>query len=332
MKHQNKCVAFARTLAITLAVTFTGPVIAQEAPALFPSKALTIIVALAAGGAADVEARLYCQKLSENLGRPCLVDFKPGAGTTLGTAYVVKSKPDGYTLLAISPSLTIAPAFHKDLPYDVNRDLTAITQMSKRATLLVINPAFPAKNMAEFVAHMKANPGQVNWGTVGAGSISHLLGAWLQYLTKTQMTIIHYKGASPMNVDIMAGRIHASALTFLGATPLIKAGKLRALGLSSTERSPLLSDLPTVQEQGIPDFEYPSWLSLFGPAGMPQEIVAKLHSEFVRIANSPDVSKLLQADGSTMVGGSSEQLKKLVATETERWRKLVQEAGIKSDD
>ena len=316
----------------TVAAVFAGPLFAQESPNQYPSKPVMIIVPLSSGGAGDVEARLYCQKFSENLGRPCLVDYKPGAGTTVGTAFVVKSKPDGYTLIASSPSLTLAPAFYKELSYDVTRDLTPITQMSNRATLVVVNSAFPASNMTEFVSYMKANPGKLNWGSVGVGGVTHLLGVWLQNLTGTKLSVVQYKGSGAMNVDLVAGRIDASAYTFISATPLLKAGKIRAIGLSSAERSPLLPDMPTVQEQGIPDFEYPSWLSILGPAGMQPGLIAKLHAELVKVAKSPEVTKVLASSGTVAVGSTPEQLRKLIATETARWRQVVRDGDIKLEE
>ncbi len=310
----------------------TGTAFAQESVDAYPSRPVTVINPLAPGGSGDVETRLYNQKLSEALGKPFIIDFKPGAGTTLGTALVVKSRPDGYTLLTVSPSLTIAPAFYKDLPYDVNRDLSPITQMSKRATMVVAHPAVPYRNMKEFVAYMKSHPGEVNWGTNGAGSISHLLGEWLQTLTGTKMTFVHYKGVSGLTTDVLGGRIGATVFTFTSALQLVKTNKLKILGMSTTERSPALPDVPTVQEQGIPDFEYPSWLGYFGPPGMAPALVAKLNGELVKAAHSPDVIKTMAADSTTLVAGTPEQLKKLVATETARWQKLVTQAGIKLEE
>lgn len=314
--------------AATLAA-LTGAAFAQESVDAYPSRPVTVINPLAPGGSGDVETRLYNQKLSEALGKPFIIDFKPGAGTTIGTGMVIKSKPDGYTLLSVSPSLTIAPAFYKDLPYDVNRDITPISQMSKRATMVVAHPAVPYRNMKEFVAYMKSHPGEVNWGTNGAGSISHLLGEWLQALTGTKMTFVHYKGVSGLTADVMGGRIGATVFTFTSGLQLVKTDKLKILGMSTAERAAALPNVPTVQEQGIPDFEYPSWLGYFGPPGMAPALVNKLNAELVKAAKAPDVVKLMAADSTTLVAGTPDQLKKLVATETARWQKLVSQAGIK---
>lgn len=311
------------------AACFMNTVPAQEPVDAYPSRPVTVVNPLAPGGSGDVETRLYNQKLSEALGKPFIIDFKPGAGTTLGTGYVVKAKPDGYTLLTVSPSLTIAPAFYKDLPYDVNRDLTPITQMSKRATMLVAHPGTPYRNMKEFIAWMKAHPGEANWGTNGAGSISHLLGEWLQTLTGTKMTFVHYKGVNALSADVLAGRTQATVFTFTSGLGFVKAGKLKVLGMSTTERSAALPDVPTVQEQGVPEFEYPSWLGYFGPPGLPQGIVARLNAELSRAARAPDVVKVMSADNTTLVAGTPEQLRRLVATESARWQKLVRQAGIK---
>jgi tripartite-type tricarboxylate transporter receptor subunit TctC len=328
MKFKSACLAFAITFSAV-----SGPIAAQEKVSAYPSKNIMIVVPLAAGGAGGAEAILYCQSLSQNLGRPCQVDYRPGAGTTLGTTYVVKSKPDGYTLIASSPSLTIAPAFYNDLPYDVTQDLTPITQMSQRATVVVVSPSFPANNIPEFVAYMKANPGKVNWGSAGgSGSMLHLLGAWLQDVTNTKMTIIQYKGSGEMNTDLIAGRIDATAFTFISATPLLKAGKIRAIGLSSAKRSPLLPEMRTVQEQGVPDFEYPSWLSILAPARMDPALQAKLHAEFVKVALSSEVRKVMEPTGTTMVAGSSADLSKLLVSEIARWKKITQAANIKLEE
>ncbi len=306
--------------------------LAQESVDAYPSRPVTVISPLAPGGSGEVETRLYNQKLSESLGKPFIIDFKPGAGTTLGTALVIKSRPDGYMLLAVSPSLTIAPAFYKDLPYDVNRDITPISQMSKRATMVVAHPGTPYRNMKEFIAHMKQNPGEVNWGTNGAGSISHLLGEWLQTLTGTKMTFVHYKGVTALTADVLGGRVGATVFTFTSGLQLVKANKLKVLGLSTTERSAALSDVPTVQEQGIPEFEYPSWLGYFGPPGMAPGLVAKLNAELVKAAKDPNVVKTMAADNTTLVAGTPDQLKRLVATESARWQKLVSQARIRLED
>lgn len=306
--------------------------LAQEPVSAYPSRPVTIIIPLTPGGGGDLEARLYNQKLTEGFGKPFLNDYKPGAGTTIGTAYVARSKPDGYTLLAISPTLTIAPAFYPDLPYEVNRDFTALSQMSKRVSMLAITPSFPARNMAEFIAYAKAHPGEINWGTHGAGSASHLCGAWLQGITNTKFTFVHYKGSGPLTVDVMAGRAHASVIVLSSTLQHVKAGKIRTLGISGTERSSLLPGVPTVQEQGVPEFEYPSWLGIFGPAGIAPEIVARLNAELAKAARHPDVIKALSADGTIGVGGSPEQLKQLVATESARWKRLAREAGIRLEE
>jgi tripartite-type tricarboxylate transporter receptor subunit TctC len=313
----------------TVLAALTGAAFAQESADAYPSRPVTVINPLAPGGSGDVETRLYNQKLTEALGKPFIIDFKPGAGTTLGTGMVAKAKPDGYTLLSVSPSLTIAPAFYKDLPYDVNRDLSPISQMSKRATMVVAHPAVPYKNMKELVAYMKANPGDLNWGTNGPGSISHLLGEWLQTLTGTKMTFVHYKGVGGLTTDVLGGRIGATVFTFTSALQLVKTDKLKILGMSTTTRSPAMPDVPTVQEQGIRDFEYPSWLGYFGPPGMAPALVNKLNAELVKAARSPEVVKTMAADYTTLVAGSPGDLKKLVATETARWQKLVSQAGIK---
>ena len=305
---------------------------AQESVSAYPSRPVTIIIPLSPGGGGDVEARLYNQKLTESLGQPFLNDYKPGAGSTIGIGYVAKAKPDGYTLMAISPTITIVPAFYKDLPFDVNRDFTAISQMSRRSSMLAVTPTFPPTNVAEFLAYAKANPGKVNWGTHGAGSGTHLAAAWMQSITNTKFTFVHYKGSNALTQDLMAGRVHIMVITFTSGLQLSKAGKVRVLGVSNRERSPLMPSIATVQEQGVSDFEYPSWLGIFGPNGMDSLLVSKLNTELVKAERHPDVVKSLATSGTISIGSSSDFLKQVVAVETARWKKIVEESDIKLDE
>lgn len=300
----------------------------QEAVSAYPSRPVTIIIPLVPGGGGDAEARLYNARLTESLGKPFVNDYKPGAGTTIGTAFVAKARPDGYTLLGISPTLTIAPAFYKDLPYDVTRDFTPISQMTQRASIFVVNPKFPARNIAEFIAYAKAHPSEINWGTHSAGASSHLVGAWFQSLTNTRFTFVHYKGSNPLTLDLIANRVQATVLAASSGLPQVKAGKLRVLGISSAERTALLPGVPTVEEQGVPEFEYPSWFGILGPSGMAPALVAKLNAELAKAAAHPDVIRTLTAEGTTIIAGPAEKFRQLVEKETARWRKVVTDSGI----
>ncbi len=308
------------------------PALAQDAAAAWPSKTVTFISPFVPGGTTDKGARLYGQKLTDALGKPFVVDFKPGAGATVGANYVAKSAPDGHTLLITSAAYTITAATHKDLPYDPVKDLAPVTLTLKRPSLLMVHPSVPVSNYAEYIAYAKANPGKLNFGTTGMGGSYHIAGAWLHGVTNTSVTFIHYKGASQLFTDQVAGRIHVSPASIFNALPFIKSGKMRAIFLISGERSALMPELRTVAEQGIPGFDYSAWEGIFMPAGVPAPIVNKLAGEFGRIAKMPDVIDKFKDDGTIMVGSSAADFRKHVVTEITRWRKVVQEHNIQAGD
>jgi tripartite-type tricarboxylate transporter receptor subunit TctC len=300
----------------------------------WPTRPVTLVVPTAAGGSADSEARLYANKLTENNpGRQFLVEAKPGAGTTIGTAYVAKSAPDGHTLLMVTSSFTIAPAFYKNLPYDSFKDFAPASLMSKRATVLVMNPGLPIRNMQEYVAYAKAHPGEINFATTGGGSIIHLAAAWMEAATNTRVTYVHYKGIG-MYPDLFSGRVNMLLTPIAIVVPHIKAGKLRVLAVTSGERSPLMPDLPTLAEQGIPGgVEYPSWLGVMAPAGTPAATINRISSEFAKLAKVPDiVQKMVNEEGNRMYGTGPEPLRQLIQAEIVRWQKLVQDTGIKLEE
>lgn len=311
-------------LAIAAAL-LPGAAIAQDA---YPSRPVTMIVPLSPGAAVDIETRLYAQKLSDAMGKPFLVDYKPGAGTTIGGAFVVKAAPDGYTLLSLTPSLTIATLAYPKLSYDPARDLTLLSLMSKRPSLFIVPNSVPAKNMQEFMAYARANPDRVNLGTSGAGGIGELGLAWLQLMAGTKAQLIHYKGGAPSYTAVMAGEVQAvfGSLAAMGGN--IRAGKAKALAVTTAERTRVLPDLPTIAEQGFPGFEYSQWIGVAGPAGLPAAVVGKLSTELARAAKAPDVGAKLADDGTIMVGSTPEQFRQHFAAESARWRKVQQDTGV----
>ena len=302
---------------------------AQDPAEAFPARPVQIVVPFTPGGATDIEARVYAQKLTENMGKSFVVDYKPGAGGSIGTGFVAKSPPDGHTLLVISSSFTVNPAFYRNLPYDPIKDFAAVSLMSKRVTVLIAHPSFPATTIGEYLAHVRANPGKVNMAATGAGSIQHLAGAWLHSVTGTRVTFVQYKGTSPLNVDLVSGRVDVNASPFVNVMPLVKAGKLKILGILSDEPSPLIPGAQVASEQGAPGYSYASWLGVIAPRATPASIVNKLSAELGKAARSPDVVQKFAPEGSTMVGSAPKVLQDLIATELERWRKIVQENDIK---
>ena len=304
--------------------------IAQTGTA-FPSKPVTIILAVAAGGPTDVEARLYAKKMTELMGQNFLLDYKVGAGGVVGTAYVAKAPADGHTLLVIAGNFTVIPAVYKDLPFDTLKDFAPISLMSEKPQILIVNPSFPARTFAEYIAHAKANPGKFNLGTTGQGGVNHLMGVWLHTLTGTKATYVPYKGEGPLLPDLLSGRLDGAAIGIGTAIRLAKAGKVRALGTSAAARSKVWPELPTINEQGVPQFSYTSWVGIGAPAGTPQAVISKLAENFAKTAKSPDVIAPLEPEGWVLVGSTPAQFRQLIVTETERWKKVVEDNGITAE-
>ena len=307
------------------AAILTGGAQAQT----FPVKPITVIVAFAAGGPVDLETRMYTTKAGELLGQPMVTDYKVGGGTTIGTGYVAKARPDGYTLLSGSASLTVFPAFYKDLNFDIIKDLAPITQMSQRSSLLVASPNAPFKTFAEYIAYARANPGKINYGTSGVGDITHLLGEWLHSLSKTRVTFVPFKGTGPLMVDLMASRLDVTSATLIASLPLVKSGKLKALAALGKERSKHMPDIPTVAEGGLHDFQYANWLGIFAPGGTPPAVVNRLNEVLVTVLKQPAIVAELDAQGSLAIGNTPEQFHQYVAAEARRWQSVVDVAGIK---
>ncbi len=316
------CTAAAATL-------LAGVAFAQSAADAYPSKPVLLVNPYAPGGPADTETRIYAAKLGAMLGQPFIIEYKPGAGTAIGSAYVAKAPADGYTLLVTTGSLTVLPALYKNLAFDASKDFAPLSLMSQRTSVLLAHPSFPAKNFREYIAYAKANPGKINFGTAGAGSITHLAGAWMHGATDTSVTFIHYKGTGPVMPDLLAARVDLMAAGLLSALPFVKSGKLRALAVMGAQHSTLLPGVQTIDEQGIPGYNYVSWLGISAPAGTPPTLVNKLSEALARVAKSPDVAGPLEAEGGVMIGSTPAQFGRLMVTEIDRWRKVVRDAGIK---
>ncbi len=300
--------------------------------ASYPTKPVMLVVPLAAGGPVDTEMHLYTPKMRELLGQSFIVDYKLGAAGTIAGAYVAKAAPDGYTLLVVNGAFSTFPALYKDLSFDVIKDFAPVSLASKRGQLLLVSPTFPAKNYVEYIAYAKANPGKINLGTTGAGSGTHLSGAWLHSATNTKATFVHYKGTGPLLPDLMAGRLDVTVAALPPALPLIRSGKLRALAMMGDRRTPFLPDLATVAEQGVPGYDYSGYTGFFAPAATPVAIVNKLSDAFVRMVRLPEVTARLEADGNVVIGSTPAQFHQLLVSEADRWRKVVADAGIKLEE
>ena len=306
----------------------SGSVFAQGAAATFPSRPVTIISPFAPGGSVDIESRLYAPVIGKLLGQPFVVDYKAGAGTTIGIGYVVKAPPDGYTLLGHTTAMTVVPAFYKDLPYDILKDLAPVSLMAKRTSVLMASNTFAPRSFKEYIAYAKANPGKVNYGTAGSGEISHLAGAWLHSLTGTTVTFIPFKGTGPALQELMAGRVDVASGIMSAALPLLEPGKVRMLAVLGRERTRQYPDIPTVAEMGVPEYDYTAWMGFLAPAATPAAIVNKLSEGFAKVVKTPEIAAQIERQSATAVGSTPAEFRKLIATEVTRWQKVVSDSGI----
>ncbi len=329
--HCKQLRVFIELIVVALVVLMPWPALSQS----YPSKPVTIIHPYPPGGSTDPEIRVYAQKLQENLGIPFLVEARPGAGTTIGTALVARAAPDGYTLLSMGSSYTIAPLVYPRLSYDPEKDIAPISLMSRRSSLIVVHPSLPIKSIAEFAAYAKANPGKLNVGTSGAGGVTHLSIEWLLHGTGTKkdVTVVTYKGGGPMFVDLVAGRMHAALGSVLATAPQLKAGKLRAIASSGITRNKAYPDLPTVAEAAIPGYDYAFWMGVGAPGATPLAIINKLNTELVKVARDPAVGHKLSEEGSMdTLGTTPDQFRKHISAEIATWRKVVADTNFKLEE
>jgi tripartite-type tricarboxylate transporter receptor subunit TctC len=317
------------TLFAWLVATSSALFSAGASAQAYPSRPVTVIVPFSAGGPVDSETRRYAARLSEMIGQPVVVDYKPGAGTSIGAAYAAKAKPDGYTLLSDSSAFAVFPAFYKDLKFDPLKDLTPITMMNELVSVLMVPPTSPLKSFSEYLAYTRANPGKLSYGTSGVGDISHLSAVWMHSIAGTKVTFVPYKGNGPMTVDLLAGRVDVGSASLVQALPHIRSGKLRALAVRGTGRVKPLPDVPAVNEHpGMKEFASVNWLGFFAPAGTPATVIDKLSTALVAISRLPEIVAELEAQASTPVGNTPAEFKALVTEEILRWKKLVAETGI----
>ena len=298
----------------------------------YPAKPVRIVVPFAAGGPTDVHSRWAAQQLNAALGQAMVVDNRGGAGGIIGTEMVAKAAPDGYTLLGGNPGpLTIAPSIRKQLPYDPVKDFTAITLIAKSQSCLCVHPSVPAKNVKEFVALAKSKPGRINYASPGVGTVGHFGVEYLSYLTGIRMNMVPYKGAGPYVVDLIAGQIEMAFVQVAQAAPHVQAGRMRALGTTGTERSPLLANVPTAEEQGVKGFSSYNWNGILAPAGTPKAIVDRIHAVLSKPLQTPETRDNLQAQGFDVAGDGPAEFAAFIRMETERWAKVGKAAGIKPE-
>ena len=307
-------------------IFFSANSIAQPS---YPARPLTMVVGFAPGGGTDTASRIIAKKLGENLGQPVLVENKPGAGGNIATDLVVKAPADGYTILLASVgSIAITPHLPPKPPYDPLRDLAPITMAVVFPNVLVIHPAVPAKNLAEFVALAKAKPGVLNYGSSGIGNAGHLAGELFCIYAKIDLVHVPYKGGGPATTDLLGGQITAIFSTPASVVGHIKAGRLRALATTGAQRSLAMPEVPTIAESGYPGYEATNWYAYVAPVKTPREIVARLNQELVKVLSAPDVREQLLSHGLEPQPGTSEALAKTIEREYATWGRVVKEAKI----
>jgi tripartite-type tricarboxylate transporter receptor subunit TctC len=314
--------AVAALLLLALAGTASGQ---------YPTRPVRFIVPSAAGGGTDIIARAISLKLAESLGQQFVVDNRPGAGQMIGIELAAKSPADGYTILMAASTLAINPIMYKKVSYDPLRDFAPITQAASLPNVLVVHPSLPVKSVAELIAYAKEHPGQLNFASAGIGTSPQMSIELLKSMAGIDMVHIPYKGTAPGVVDLLAGQVLVMAPNVLTALPHIKSGKLRALAVTSAKRSLALPEVPTVSEAGLAGYDSTQWYGVLAPAGTAREIVARLHDEIVRALRDAEVGKRLAADGAEPVGSSPEEFAAFIKSESEKWAKVANAAGIKPE-
>jgi tripartite-type tricarboxylate transporter receptor subunit TctC len=301
---------------------------ASSARAQYPTKPIRVVVPQGAGGSTDLTARVVGQRLAEVWGQTVVIDNRPGAGSIHGTDLVAKALPDGYTLLVVGSSVSLNPLLHKKLPFDPVRDLAPVTQLSFFSNLLVTHPSVPAKSVRELISLAKAKPGQLSFASSGTATGPHLSAELFKYMTGTDMVHVPYKGAAPAQTAVLGGEVQLVFASTVALLPHVQAGKLRGLAVTTSHRSPVAPDIPTIAESGVPNYEHNDWNGLFVPAKTPHPIVAKLSSEVAKILRSPEVTAFFLGRGAETVGNSPEEFATFVRNYTPKWAKVIKAAGI----
>jgi len=325
----NKTLRYARGL---LAAGLAQLLLAGAAPAqTYPDRPISLVVPFPAGGTTDALARALGQDLAKRLGQPVVVESKPGAGATLGADYVARATPDGYTLLMGAVHHTIATSVYRSLKYDFAKDFAPVTTVALVPNILVVNPNVPAKSVQELLALAKGQPGKLTFGSNGVGTGQHLIGAQFEALGGVKLLHVPYKGSGPLTTDLLGGQIDMSFDTITPVLPHVQSGKLRALAVTTAQRSKALPDVPTLAESGLKGFDMGTWFGVLAPAGTPQAVVDKLNKEMVAIIRSEDFGRRMAEIGAVPIGNSPGEMATQIASDTEKYGKLVREANIKLD-
>lgn len=313
-------------LAMLCAVSPAG---AQTA---YPSKPIRFVVPFTPGGSGDIFARPIAQKMSESMGQQVIVENRPGSGGVLGSEVVAKAAPDGYTMMmGLTANVAVNPALYAKLPYDPLRDFAPVTLVASAPYVLLVPVSLPAHNVKELIALARSKPGELAYVSLGSGSMGHLSGEMLASMAGVKLLHVPYKTLGQAIPDLISGQVQLLFLGIASAQSQVKSGKLRAIAVSGAKRSPVLPQLPTVAEAGVKGFDLTGWYGVFVPAGTPQDIIARLHSEIVKALALPDVRQRLSGEGAELVGNSPGEFDKFVRSELVKWAKVVKLSGAKAD-
>lgn len=301
-------------------------------PQNYPLKAIRVVVPTVPGGATDLTARLVGQKLAERLGQAVVVENRPGGNEVIGTDFVAKSAPDGYTVLVAAPAAIVVLPHLQKLPYSVDKDLAPISLVAVTPLILVVPPSLPAQTVSELIALAKAKPGQLAYASTGSGGVQHLAAELLKISAKIDLVHVPYKGAGQVMQDLIGGQVPIFFSGMPPAMPHVRSGKLRALAVTSTQRSASAPDVPTMAEAGVPGFDISNWFAFFAPAGTPSDVLGRLNTEINLALKQPDVREKLASAGAEAVGSSPEELARFLRAESAKFASLIKVSGAKLGD
>ncbi|MBX3650901.1 MAG: tripartite tricarboxylate transporter substrate binding protein [Burkholderiales bacterium] len=307
------------------------PVQLAAQPAEYPQRPVRLVVPYSAGGSTDTVARITGARLSERLGQQVVIDNRTGAGTIIGTEIVKGATPDGHVLLMATPPLAVNPSLYAKVPYVLERDFVAITNIAASSNLLVVHPSMPANSVKELIALLKANPGKYNYGSSGVGGAGHLAMALFTSMAGVEALHVPYKGGAPAVADLVAGRLNMMMANLTTAQPHIRAGKLRGLGVGKVKRSPLFPEMPTVAEAGLKGYEANNWNGLVAPTGTPRAVIQRLHKEIAATLQEPVIQDRMAKAGLEPVGDTPAEFAQYLKSEAAKWGKVVKTAGIKAE-
>jgi tripartite-type tricarboxylate transporter receptor subunit TctC len=320
-----------RMLALTsVAIALVAAPQVKAAEPAYPTKPIRVIVGFPPAGAADIFARLVGQKLTEAWGQSVVIDNRPGAGSTIGSEIVANSQPDGYTLMAVSASYATSAGLYKNLiKYHPVDSFAPITMLASNPNVLLAHPSVPAQSVKDIIAMSKSAPGKLTMGSAGTGSITHLAGELFTHMAGITVTHVPYKGGGPNVNALLGGQIQITVVSVPASLGYVKAGRARALGVTSARRSPVLPDVPTIAESGVPGYEAKNWYAMLAPAGVPRAIVAKLNGQINEALRSRDVADAISRQGADPEGGTAEAFGAYLKSEIAKWSKVISAAGLK---